>query len=256
MSDFGARTGCALITGGTGGLGSSIARLFAERGSDVAFIYHSNADTAQTLVEEISSMGQRSLALHADLNDVTQAGRAVSDAVQEFGGIHTLVHAAGPHVAQQYLSTVTPEQYRDALLGEAAAFFNIVQPALTHLRASNGSLVAVTTAATKRFPVRDGLSSGAKGAIEQVIAALAVEEGRYGVRANCVGPGMLSDGMAARLIASGELDDQALDAARANIPLNRFGTAGDIAELVCFLASNRAAFISGQHISVDGGYSA
>jgi NAD(P)-dependent dehydrogenase (short-subunit alcohol dehydrogenase family) len=116
--------------------------------------------------------------------------------------------------------------------------------------------VAVTTAATKRFPARDGLSSGAKGAIEQVVAALAVEEGRYGVRANCVGPGMLSDGMAARLIASGELDDQALDAARANIPLNRFGTAEDIAELVCFLASNRAAFISGQHISVDGGYSA
>jgi NAD(P)-dependent dehydrogenase (short-subunit alcohol dehydrogenase family) len=222
----------------------------------VAFTYRSNADDAQALVEEISSMGQRSLALHADLNDVAQASRAVSDAVQEFGGIHTLVHAAGPLVAQQYLSTVTPEQYRDALLGEAAAFFNIVQPALTNLRASNGSLVAVTTAATKRFPARDGLSSGAKGAIEQVVAALAVEEGRYGVRANCVGPGMLSDGMAARLIASGELDDQALDAARANIPLNRFGTAEDIAELVCFLASNRAAFISGQHISVDGGYSA
>ncbi len=84
--------------------------------------------------------------------------------------------------------------------------------------------------------------------------AIAAEEGRFGVRANCVGPGMLTDGMAARLIASGELDDAALEVTKRNIALRRFGEAVDVAEAVCFLASDRARFITGQMLDVDGGY--
>ena len=84
--------------------------------------------------------------------------------------------------------------------------------------------------------------------------ALAAEEGRFGVRANCVGPGMLTDGMAERLMASGDLDDTALAVTKRNIALRRFGNAGDVAEAVCFLASDRANFISGVHLLVDGGY--
>lgn len=74
----------------------------------------------------------------------------------------------------------------------------LVHPALAHLRAVAGNVVVVTTAATTRYPVRDGLSAGPKGAVEQLVRGLAVEEGRYGVRLNCVGPGMLTDGMASR----------------------------------------------------------
>ena len=143
------------------------------------------------------------------------------------------MHAAGPHVPMTHLSRVEPGTMATQLDEDAGGFFNVVRPALGLLRAMQGSIVAVTTAATSRFPVRDGLSSAPKAAVEALVRALSVEEGRYGVRADCVGPGMLTDGMAQRLIESGELDDRVLEVTRSNIPLRRFGIAHDIAEAVC-----------------------
>jgi NAD(P)-dependent dehydrogenase (short-subunit alcohol dehydrogenase family) len=155
-----------------------------------------------------------------------------------------------------HLSTVGPEQMQAQLAGDTMAFYALVHAALPALRRSHGSIVAVTTAATARFAVRDGLSSVPKAAVEAAVVALAKEEGRFGVRANAVGPGMLTDGMAERLIASGDLDERALAAATGNIPLRRFGSAQDVAEAVCFLASDAAGYISGQKLDVDGGYGA
>jgi 3-oxoacyl-[acyl-carrier protein] reductase len=254
--DFAGRAGVAVVTGGTGGLGAAVCRMLAERGSDVALTYRKNETAAAALVGEIEDLGRRARAWPVDLVDEAATGAFVAEVTTAFEGIHTLVHAAGPHIPQLHLSRVEPAQFRANLEGEAVAFFNLVHHALPHLRATKGSIVAITTAATRRFPVRDGLSSGTKGSVEALVRALAVEEGRYGVRANCVGPGMLTDGMAQRLMASGDLDDAALEVTRRNIPLRRFGDAVDIAEAVCFLASDRADFVSGQMLDVDGGYTA
>lgn len=249
-NDFGARDGVAVVLGASGGLGAVIAELLVERGARVVATYRS----ASTRIEDlVSRPGGRVHAHQLDLTD-TAGCAALAERLTGLGGVHTVVYAAGPHVPMRHLSTVAPSELAAQLAGDAAAFFTAIAPLLPLLRTSQGSIVAVTTAATSRFPVRDGLSSAPKAAVEALCRGLAAEEGRYGVRVNCVGPGMLSDGMAERLIATGELDDRALAAARANIPLRRFGTARDIAEAVCFLASDRAQFITGQKLDVDGGY--
>jgi NAD(P)-dependent dehydrogenase (short-subunit alcohol dehydrogenase family) len=239
----------ALVVGASGGLGAAVAQELLDRGATVAVTHRRPSPR----IDELRQAGVT--AVHqVDLTDPAVTAAVIDAAVSDLGQLDVLVYAAGPHVPMVHLSRVTPEQFRTQLQQDAVAFFNVIHPALPHLRRVAGTVVVLTTAATDRYPVRDGLSSAPKGAVEALARGLAAEEGRFGVRINCVGPGMLTDGMAERLIGSGELDERALEVARGNIPLRRFGTAGDIAEAVCFLASDRAGFITGQKINVDGGY--
>tara|TARA_A100001037_G_scaffold62890_1_gene54877 strand:- start:1026 stop:1790 length:765 start_codon:yes stop_codon:yes gene_type:complete len=253
--DFQDLEGYALVTGGTGGIGSAVCRLLAERGSKVAFTYFQNEEASRELEATLGSFGKVPLSRSLDLRDV-DAISTFCEFLEEKGGIHTLVHTVGPQVPQTHLSKISPALFKEHVELEINGFFNAVHAGLPYLRASKGSIIAVTTAATGRYPIRDGLSAGPKAAVEMLIRGLAAEEGKYGVRANAVGPGMLSDGMAEELIAKGEYSQKDLDVATQNIPLRRFGKANDVAEAVCFLASERANYISGQILNIDGGYTA
>lgn len=249
MAEFEHRSGVAFITGGSGGVGAAVARRFVAEGSRVALTYH------RTRPEELlAELGDNAEAHRLDVADAAAVATTVADVALRLGGIHTLVHAAGPHVPMIHLSKVTPEQFAHQVDADLNGFFNVMHASLPALREAAASVVVITTAATRRYPVRDGLSAAPKGGVEALARALSVEEGRFGIRINCVGPGMLTDGMSARLMSSGALDQRALDVAMNNIPLRRFGSTADIAEAVAFLASDRAQFITGQKLDVDGGY--
>ncbi len=241
--------GVALVTGGSGGIGSAIVRNLVTAGVPTILTYRSRVP--QDLLDEL---GDKVEAHPLDVRDSPGAQKLVEAILGRHGALHTVVHAAGPHVPMVHLSKVSVEQFAEQVDDDLVGSFTVVQAVLPALRESSGSLTMITSAATRRYPVRDGLSAAPKGGVEALARALAAEEGRFGVRVNCVGPGMLWDGMAARLISSGDLDERSLDVARSNIPLRKFGTAADIAAAVGFLASPQAGFITGQKLDVDGGY--
>lgn len=252
--EFGA--GAAIVIGGSGGVGSAICERLAAHGADVALTYRGNEAKAEEAAKTVRAHGRKASTHRVDLLDLENVKAFMDEVMAEFGAIHSIVHAAGSKIDQPYISKVTPEQWREVMDADVNGFFHVAHAALPHLRGGGGgSIVFMSTAGLKRFPPGDILSIAPKGAIEALVRGIAREEGRNKIRANNVAIGVVDAGMFPELVARGELSQQWIDAATKNTALRRFATAHELAEAAVFLASNRASYITGQTLMLDGGYS-
>lgn len=245
--------GIAIVAGGSGGIGTQICLSLARAGSDVLLTYHSHEAEAAALVAQIQAMGRIAHAVRLDLTDSEAVVAALAEARQRFGRLHSLVYAAGPAVHMKFIAELSAQQWSQVINTDVCGCFNFVRAGLGHFREDGGgAYVAVITSAVERVPVRDICSAAPKAAIEMLIRGVAKEEGRFGIRANCVGPGWVDAGLGKEVL-SNELIPEQVERIRKAIPLQRIGQPQDIAEAVTFLLSSKASYISGQSLAVDGG---
>lgn len=246
--------GCAVVIGGSGGIGRSVAIQLARHGCDVALNYFGGPARAEETAELVRGAGREVHVAKVDLRDEAVVKEFVDDAAEHFGGVHTAIYAAGPYIPMRFVSKQPSAAFREVMEHDAFGCYHLIQAALQHLRISRGSLTAIVTPAIRRYATRDILSAAPKAAIEQLVKAVAAEEGRFGVRANAVGVGVIKDGLYHALVERGDFDERFLEASRQAKALKRLGTADEVAEAVVFLASQRARWITGQTLMVDGGY--
>jgi len=246
--------GVALVFGGSGGLGQSIARLLAARGAQVAVTYRSRKDEADKVVGQIEAHGGSAIALRADMTDADSVRAAVEEAVKRYGRIHTVVTGQGLSFCTDNVGELSPQDFRNVIETDVIGFFNVAQATLPLMRKSGGSYVGLVTTGIGRTHAGDALSCVPKAALAMMLKEIAVEEAQYGIRANGVGPGVIMAGM---VLPMYETDAKVfLDQAVAVTPLKRAGTDLEIAEAVVFLASRRASYITGNMLMVDGGLAA
>lgn len=247
-------SGIALVIGGSGGLGSAVCLALAQAGANVALTYRGNAGAASRIAGEIRALGRGAEMAPLRLEDPDAVKSHIDGIAARHGRIHTVVYAAGPPLPIKHISALTPAEWKTVFDADVNGCFNLVWAVLPHLKAQGGgSIIALITAAVDQAPPRDILSAAPKTAIQMLIRGVAKEEGRFGIRANCVGPGMIEAGLGQELIArAGETAGLAEKLRRA-VPLRRYGQAEEVADAVVFLASSRARYITGHSIHVDGG---
>lgn len=244
--------GFALIAGGSGVIGSAIARRLAAEGCKVVLTYRSGEDKARKLAEEIEGAGGAAEIGQLDLQDAAAVAAFVNAAVERNGPIGAAVYAAGPSIQFQLVNQIAADEWARVINGDVNASFNFVSALLPHLREQKfGALLGVLTAAVDRSPPRDILSAAPKAAIQMLFKSVALEEGRNGIRANCVAPGYILDGIGTSMI--GEHDAAFAERMIKAIPMKRTGQAAEVAEVAAFLLSERAAYVTGSTIHVAGG---
>lgn len=254
MSNKNFPEGVALVIGGSGGQGAAICREFARAGSDVVLTYHQNQDRANEVKASVEALNRQAQIAQLSIGDADQV-KSVVNQIAAKHRIHTVVIAAGSDIKQPLIRDITPEEWKNVVDADLNGFFNVVHYTLPHIRAGGGgSYVHISSAGLHRWPKRDGLSVAPKAAIESLIQGIAKEEGAYGVRANSVAIGVINAGIFKRLWADGVFDDKWKEAVQADLCLKRWGEPEEVAHATIWLASSKAAYTTGQVISVDGGY--
>ncbi len=247
--------GAVMVFGATGGIGKVVAREFAKSGTDVAIMWRSKEDDAQALAQEIEAAGQRATTHQCDVTEPDNLRVAIDAAIDAHGRIHTMVWGAGPLVDQVLISETSREQFHNAVNVEVHGFFDSTNALIAHMKENGGgSFVHLGSAGDLRFPERDMLSVAPKAANESLVRGIAREEGRHNIRANSVLVGVIEAGMFLELTKQGVFDEHWVEEVQKGLALKRWGQPEEIANAAIFLASNKAAYVTGQQIAVAGGY--
>lgn len=244
--------GCAIVFGASGGLGQSTAGLLAERGANVVATYRSRPDPVNAVVASIRKMGRKATAIECDVMKRASVDKVVNEALKEYGRIHTVVSAGGILFGTGPLIDFKDDEFRGVIETDVFGFFNISKAVVPALRkGGGGSITALITSAVSGIVPEDTLSSVPKAAVWMMVRQLASEEARNGIRANAVGPGVVNGGMVLPMLQGPA--KKILDMAVEATPLHRMGECSEIAEALAFLASSKAAYVTGQFLMVDGG---
>ena len=243
--------GSAIVIGGSGGIGSAICKTFASHGVPVVFSYHGNETAANDLKKEILDHGGVVSSKKLSINDKTQVESFFQELQNE--RIHSIVNATGSDIRMKWINELSYEEWDDVMRTDADGFFNIIKNSLPILRKFGGSYITLSSIGLSRWPAKDVLSVAPKAAIDALINGIAKEEGRNNIRANSIQLGIIEAGIFLR-IKGKDYDDRYIEAAKNNTALKKLGEAQDVADAVIFLASDRAKYITGQTLYLDGGY--
>jgi NAD(P)-dependent dehydrogenase (short-subunit alcohol dehydrogenase family) len=244
--------GIALVAGGSGGIGGAICTTLARAGSHVALTYRSRIANAEGVAAAVRAEGREAVVGQVDLEDAAGIRRFVDDVVARYGRLHSVVYAAGPPIEFLYINEIKPAEWARVMGADVNGCFNLIAAVLPHLRRQkSGAIVGLVTAAVDRAPPRDILSAAPKAAIEILLKGVAREEGRSGIRVNCVGPGYIEAGLGLATVHD-HTKDYVERMIRA-VPLRRAGQAQDVANVVEFLLSDKASYVTGETIAVAGG---
>ncbi|ALR21840.1 MULTISPECIES: SDR family NAD(P)-dependent oxidoreductase [Sphingobium] len=247
--------GAAFVVGGTGGLGSAICRRLSTEWDNIAIGYRSSREKALAVAASLQNGIGQALPVSCDLSNRDSIEAGIRATVDRFGTIGTMIFASGVEIPQPFVSKISEEQWREVIEIELIGFTRIVSATLPHFRTQGfGNFVAVVSVANYCFPPGDALSSVPKAGMEALGRAVAKEEGRYGIRANMVAPGIIDAGLGADFLKS-LYSPEIWETQRKRIALQCFGSGEDIAESVAFLASDKAKYVTGQTLIVDGGFS-
>ncbi|GGH15697.1 3-oxoacyl-[acyl-carrier-protein] reductase [Mucilaginibacter phyllosphaerae] len=237
----------ALITGASKGIGRKIAEKFAEHGAKVAFTYLSSVEKGQALEQELQVFGTQVKGYRSDASKFNEAEKLINDIVADFGALDIVVNNAGI-TKDGLLMRMTEEQWDEVLNVNLKSIFNVTKAASkVMLKARRGVFINMSSVVGVQGNAGQSNYAASKAGIIGFSKSIAKELGSRNIRTNVVAPGFIRTEM------TDVLDPKVVEGWEADIPLKRAGEPEDVANTCVFLASDMAAYITGQVIPVDGG---